>query len=65
MKEQVLWIARDKDNSLFIYSKKPIKDYNFYKYDIEDVLDSTLIPEELYPELTFENSPKQLIIKED
>lgn len=65
MKEQVLWIARDKDNSLFIYSKKPIKDYNFYKYDIEDVLDSTLIPEELYPELTFENSPKQLIIKQD
>ena len=65
MEEQVLWIARDKDNSLFIYSKKPIKDYNFYKYDIEDVLDSTLIPEELYPELTFENSPKQLIIKED
>ena len=65
MKEQVLWIARDKDNSLFIYSKKPIKDYNFYKYDIEDVLDSTLIPEELYPEVTFENSPKQLIIKQD
>lgn len=65
MEEQVLWIARDKDNSLFIYSKKPIKDYNFYKYDIEDVLDSTLIPEELYPELNFENSPKQLIVKQD
>lgn len=65
MKEQVLWIARDKDNSLFIYSKKPIKYDNFYNYDIEDDLDSTSIPEELYPELTFENSPKQLIIKED
>ena len=65
MKEQVLWIARDKDNSLFIYSKKPIKCYNFYNYDIEDDLDSTIMPEELYPELTFENSPKQLIIKEN
>ena len=65
MKERILWIARDKDNSLFIYSKKPIKDYNTYMYAIEDVLDSTIIPEELYPELTFENSPKQLIIKQD
>ena len=63
MKEQVLWIARDKDNSLFIYSKKPIKNYDFYNYNTEDVLDSTIIPEELYPEVTFENSPKQLIIK--
>ena len=65
MEEQVLWIARDKDNSLFIYSKKPIKDYNCYVYDTYDDLDSTIIPEELYPELNFENSPKQLIIKED
>ena len=65
MKEQVLWIARDKDNSLFIYSKKPINNYNCYIYAAEDDLDSTSIPEELYPELTFENSPKQLIIKED
>ena len=65
MEEKILWIARDKDNSLFIYSKKPIKDYNSYIYNTEDVLDSTIIPEELYPEITFENSPKQLIIKED
>lgn len=65
MKEQVLWIARDKDNSLFIYSKKPIKDYNCYVYATDDDLDSTIIPEELYPELNFENSPKQLIIKEN
>lgn len=65
MKEKVLWIARDKDNNLFIYSKRPIKDYNSYLYDDEDILDSIIIPEELYPEVTFENSPKQLIIKED
>lgn len=65
MKEQVLWIARDKDNSLFIYFKKPIKDYNSYICDTEDDLDPTIIPEELYPEVTFENSPKQLIIKQD
>lgn len=65
MEEQVLWIARDKDNSLFIYSKKPIKNYNSYIYAAGDDLNSVSIPEELYPELTFENSPKQLIIKQD
>lgn len=65
MEEKVLWIARDKDNSLFIYSKKPIKNYNSYIYAAEDDLDSTSISEELYPEITFENSPKQLIIKQD
>lgn len=65
MEEQVLWIARDKDNSLFIYSKEPIKNYNSYIYAPGDDLNSVSIPEELYPELTFENSPKQLIIKQD
>lgn len=65
MEEKVLWIARDKDNCLFLYSKPPIKNFNSYRYNSDDELNSTEIPENLYPEVTFENSPKQLIIKLD
>lgn len=64
MKEQVLWIARDKDNSLFIYEEKPYKKDDEI-FACEGFSDYWQLAEELYPEVTFENSPKQLIIKQD
>ena len=66
-----LWIARDKDNSLSLCTHKQVYDefidsweepkeffddrYAFYAY----------IPNNLFPEVTFENSPQQveLVIK--
>lgn len=63
MEEQVLYIARDKDNSLFIYEDEPFVDGE--KFDCYYYSKCWRIPEELYSELTFENSPQKLILKQD
>ena len=64
MKERILWIARDKNNSLFLYGEKPVIE-DGQSFACNDYYGYWQIPEELYPEITFENSPKQLIIKQD
>lgn len=61
------WIARDKDGSLCLYSKKPklSKEFEGFwicsQYDI--LVDVIVLPSKYFPEITFENSPKQLEIK--
>ena len=56
-----LWIARDKNGSLYLYDKKPLKheDFGFF-----ESLDSNgyqfQISCKYFPEVTFENSPKQV-----
>ena len=57
-----MWIARDKNGDLCVYGSKPERfddevygDYGKYQK----------LPEEWFPEVTWENSPKELIIKED
>lgn len=56
-----LWIARDKNGSLFLYNKKPTK--------LTDMFISgghgfhTIIDSELFPEVTWENSPQQVELK--
>lgn len=60
--ENSVWIARDKDGTLAIFKNKPILDtdndwYSKGKFSI--------VNKDMFPEVTFENSPKQLIIKED
>lgn len=60
-----MWIARDKDDSLWLYKEKPRRgedtwegDEYFHIEDSEiDILDGP------FPEVTWENSPKELIIK--
>lgn len=58
-----LWIARDFNERLYLYEKKPelnpcnnefycIYGEKFYQLDIE-----------LFPEITFENSPKEVELK--
>lgn len=64
MKDKVLWIARDKNNYLFLYEQEPIIE-DGEMFGCDEYSDYWQIPEELYPEITFENSPKQLIIKQD
>jgi hypothetical protein len=54
-----LWIARDENNSLWCYSNKPqychgTKEW-FNWYDKHFEIDC-----ELFPEVTFENSPQEI-----
>lgn len=60
-----LWIARDFDGVLNLYVTKPSLDSNDNMYyadsDMED--DYLNIDKELFPEITFENSPQQVEIK--
>lgn len=58
--ENVLWIARDKNKSLYLYDKKPFRrEVHFYA---ENDAWACYLDSSLYPEVTFENSPKQLIL---
>ena len=63
--ENGVWIARDKTGTLAIFENKPILDIDnaWYCEDCDDDFD--IINKEMFPEITFENSPKQLIIKEN
>lgn len=55
------WVARNTDNTLVLFQSKPIlEDLNWDKTLNEDYM---FIPEYLYPEVTFENSPQQVEIK--
>lgn len=58
-----LWIARDKDGELFLYiGEKPfMQEDSFYLNNINDYY----IPlnNELFPSVTFENSPQQVELK--
>ena len=58
-----IWIARDKTGELFCFNKKPYLDDDAWYVD-EDA-EMTQLNTEFFKEVTFENSPKQLIIKQD
>lgn len=57
-----LFIARDKDGELYLYPSEPRKDeYRFtcgYVYD-----DYMELDRDMYPEVTFENSPQKVELK--
>ena len=56
-----LWIARNIDNTLALFQSKPVlDDLNWNETLNEDYM---FIPEYLYPEVTFENSPQMVEIK--
>ena len=57
-----VWIARDADGGLFMFSKKPKKMSTFFmRNDSEDVESTGLwpLPECALQEVTWENSPKE------
>ena len=60
-----MWLARDEDRTLYLYSSKPIKreDMNFWDLDEEDG-DGYVnqIGSRLFPEVTYENSPQEIKI---
>lgn len=57
-----MWIARNVDNTLVLFQSKPIlKDELIWDEILNE--DYMFIPEYLYPEVTFENSPKEVELK--
>ena len=57
-----LWIARNVDNTLVLFQSKPIlKDELIWDEILNE--DCMFIPEYLYPEVTFENSPMEVELK--
>ena len=52
-----MWIARDYNGYLCLYTEKPIKKEVYFTTDEKDYI---FLPEKMFPEVTFENSPKQL-----
>lgn len=62
-----LWIARNKDNTLVLFQSKPVLDDGLNWNEILNE-DCIFIPEYLYTEVTFENSPKKVeinLVKEE
>ena len=58
-----LWIARDKDGSLFLYRYKPEK-CNESFFDVKNLrgyMDK--LEDTLFPSVTFDNSPQQVELK--
>ena len=57
-----LWIARDRDNTLSLFISKPINYANTYWMPREDIDCGNYInlPESEFPEITFDNSPKEV-----
>lgn len=60
-----LWIARDKDtDELWLYNGRPLIDGEQYKPNLEkENCRSVELPNEWFPEITFENSPKEIELK--
>jgi hypothetical protein len=57
-----LWIARDKNNALGLYTVEPMLYDNKY---FDGTYQSQMIDldENLFPEITFENSPQMVEVK--
>ena len=59
------WIARDKNGELFIYASKPQRDKDEFLLIDKNSDCFEIDNNDLYPEVTWENSPKELIVKEE
>lgn len=56
------WIARDKDNSLALFKTRPINHADMCWVPREDIDCGNYInlPESEFPDITFDNSPKEI-----
>ena len=54
-----LWVARDEDGLIYLYIKKPCLNKHYFdtKYLIGE------IDKDIFPEVTFENSPQEVELK--
>jgi DNA 3'-phosphatase len=73
-----IWLARDLDGSLFAFLEEPVRDKDVERFmpskDCKDVFDFNTgesfddntyveLPSHFYPKVTWENSPKKLILE--
>lgn len=61
--EQTLWLARDKDGYLFLFKKKPFRCGTYFSdnYDGFQLRSEKIqLKKDLYPNVTFENSPHEV-----
>lgn len=76
MKTKKIWITRDKEGDLFVFDAKPIrnKEYGIFVCDkhedncreIEEEPSERFDPfYGLFPDLTWENSPIEFVLKEN
>ena len=56
-----LWIARNENGSLWLFNRKPFLDE--YWVAQGDDAKAYVIDDELFPEVTFENSPQEVELK--
>lgn len=59
-----LWIARDKNGELYLYNDEPVLGISgtLYIPSSNDIKGCMEIDKNSHPEITFENSPKQIEI---
>ena len=62
-----LYLTRDKDNTLTLFKSEPINcmDKQWIPREDVDCGNYIILPDNLYPELTFENSPKEITLDVD
>lgn len=61
--EKGVWIARNKNGDLYIYKYKPTRYNNKWVSCYTEYISK--LKNNFFPEVTFENSPQRLIIKQD
>lgn len=54
------WIARNYINRIALYDKKPIEVYGVFATPLDGT--ECFLPMHWFPEITFENSPKEITI---
>jgi hypothetical protein len=61
--KMTLWVARDKDEALCLYNCRPIRERNHFwaLYGFIEVLEAEST--NLFPSVTFENSPQKVELK--
>lgn len=57
------WVARDKDEKVFIYNSEPIRLESEFKFDGDSFGHCVELHNGLFPEITWENSPKKIEMK--
>ena len=57
-----LWIARDEEGDLWLYNRELEKKFGGF-IPIETGCDILVLDNDLFPEVTFENSPREVELK--
>lgn len=60
-KEDYLWVARDKDNTLAVYNEKPERDI---RYNKEWLSYGLVIDSNLFPNLKWEDEPLAVVLQQ-